>query len=54
MYYTSAPFLDIVLLVQFILDFQIPNNEQQMIADINNDGSLSILDIVVLVNLIIP
>ena len=45
--------LDIVLLVQFILDFQNPSIEQQTLSDLNNDSDLSILDIVILVNIIL-
>ena len=46
--------LDIVLIVQFILEFQVPSNEQHNLADINNDGILNILDIVMLTALILP
>ena len=49
----SVNILDIVLLVQFILDFQSPSIEQQILSDLNNDNDLSILDIVILVNIIL-
>ena len=45
--------LDIVILVNFILDFQIPSELEFISSDLNNDMLLNILDIVQLVNIIL-
>ena len=45
--------LDIVLLVNFILDNEVPSNSQINAADLNNDGILNVIDIVNLVNIIL-
>ena len=45
--------LDIVILINFILNFEIPNPSQQIASDINQDGLLNVLDVVLLVNLIL-
>jgi len=42
--------LDIVLLVNFILDESIPNDDQYFAADLNGDSMLDVLDVVLLVN----
>ena len=45
--------LDIVLLVNFILDESIPNDDQYFAADLNGDSMLDVLDVVLLVNYIL-
>ena len=45
--------LDIVILLNFILELQIPYDEQFWLSDINGDGILNILDIVLLVSYIL-
>ena len=44
--------VDIVLIVNFILETQDLNSEQEIIADANIDGFINIVDIIYLVNLI--
>ena len=46
----SINILDIVILINFILDFQIPSEVEFLYSDLNNDNILNILDIVQLVN----
>ena len=45
--------LDVVLLLNFILELQTPNDNQIWLSDINNDDVLNILDIVALVSIIL-
>ncbi len=45
--------LDVVLLLNFILDFEEPTTEQFEAGDVNGDGILNILDVVQIVNIII-
>ena len=45
--------LDVVILVNFILDTQIPTDSEFSASDLNSDGTLNILDIVQLVNIIL-
>ena len=45
--------LDIVLVVNFILGQQIPNNFQQIASDINGDSIINIQDIILLLNIIL-
>ena len=45
--------LDIVLLVNFILDESMPNDDQYFAADLNGDSMLDVLDVVLLVNYIL-
>ena len=45
--------LDIVILVEFILEWSEPTEEQFLTSDLNSDGLLNILDIVILVNIIL-
>ena len=45
--------LDVVLLLNFILEIQIPDNNQIWLSDINSDQLMNILDIVALVSLIL-
>ena len=45
--------LDIVILVNFILDTNEPNNNEFIASDINGDNLLNILDIVQLINIIL-
>ena len=44
---------DLIILVNFVLNTEIPNNEQFIIGDINEDGILNILDIISAVNIIL-
>ena len=44
---------DLIILVNFVLNTDIPNNEQFTIGDINEDGILNILDIITAVNIIL-
>ena len=50
---TEVDILDIVLLVNFILDTQIPTQSQFDAADLNNDTILNVIDIVTLINVIL-
>ena len=45
--------LDIVVLVNFILDSQLPSDSEFSSSDLNGDGFLNVLDIVQLVNIIL-
>jgi len=45
--------LDVVRLVQFVLQLQIPSDIEIYQADINVDGNLNILDVVELINMIL-
>ena len=45
--------LDVVILVNFILDTQIPTDLEFSASDLNSDGTLNVLDIVQLVNIIL-
>ena len=45
--------LDAVILVNFVLGFQIPTDIEFLASDLNNDGMLNVLDIVQLVNIIL-
>ena len=45
--------LDVVLLLNFILEIQIPDNNQIWLSDVNSDQLMNILDIVALVSLIL-
>jgi hypothetical protein len=49
----SVNILDIVILINFILDFQIPSETEFLYSDLNYDNILNILDIVQLVNIIL-
>lgn len=49
----SINILDIVILINFILDLQIPSEIEFSYSDLNNDNILNILDIVQLVNIIL-
>lgn len=42
--------IDVVMMVNFILDNEIPTTEQFATADINSDGSIDVLDIILNVN----
>ena len=44
--------LDIITLINFILDTQIPSDSEFLLSDINSDGVLNILDVVALVNIV--
>ena len=45
--------LDIVILINFILNFQIPTDIELSTSDLNYDGLLNVLDIIQLVNIIL-
>ena len=45
--------LDAVILVNFVLGFQIPTDAEFTDSDLNSDGTLNVLDIVQLVNIIL-
>ena len=45
--------IDVVLLVNFALDINQPNNEEFDASDINGDNILNILDVVLLVDIIV-
>ena len=45
--------LDIVVMINFILDFSTPDECQFYASDLNSDSILNILDIVILINLIL-
>ena len=45
--------LDVVLLLNFILELQVPTDDQIWLSDINQDEVLNILDIVALVSIIL-
>ena len=45
--------LDIVIIIQFILDFSIPTDFEFNLSDINGDDVLDVLDIVSLICLIL-
>ena len=45
--------LDVVLLLNFILEVEVPDDSQTWLSDINSDGVLNILDIIALVNIIL-
>ena len=49
----SINILDAVILVNFVLGFQIPLETEFTFSDINSDGILNVLDIVQLVNIIL-
>ena len=49
----SINILDLLILINFILDFQIPSEIEFSYSDLNNDNILNILDIVQLVNIIL-
>ena len=45
--------LDIVIIVQFVLNFSTPSDLEFELSDINQDGTLDILDIVSLIDIIL-
>lgn len=45
--------LDIVVLINFILGYEIPSNDQFLESDLNQDGLLNVLDVVQLVNIVL-
>ncbi len=49
----SINILDVVILVNFVLGFQIPTNLEFSASDLNSDGILNVLDIVQLANIIL-
>ena len=49
----SIDILDVVLLVNFVLGADSPDNSQENLSDLNNDGIINILDIISLINVIL-
>ena len=45
--------LDIVIVVNYVLENDTPSSSEFAVADLNGDGTLNILDIVTLTNLIL-
>ena len=45
--------LDIILLLNFILEIEYPNDDELWLSDINSDQTLNVLDIIELVNIIL-
>ena len=45
--------LDIVIILNFVLELEIPTEDQLWLADGNSDGVINILDVVLLVNMIL-
>ena len=45
--------LDVIILISYILDFDNLDYQELVIADVNGDSSLDVLDVVNLVNLIL-
>jgi len=45
--------VDVVILVDFVLLFSIPNADELILADINANGSIDIVDVVLLINTIL-
>ena len=50
---SSIDILDVVLLVNFVLGADSPDNTQTMLSDLNDDGIINILDIIFLINMIL-
>ena len=44
---------DVILIINFILDIDTPNNNQLIAADMNEDGTLNIQDVILIVNSIL-
>ena len=49
----SVNILDVVILVNFILNIQMPTDSEFAASNLNNDSTLNVLDIVQLVNIIL-
>ena len=45
--------LDVIIIISFILQNNIPNELETILSDLNNDGLINIIDIVVLVDIIL-
>ena len=45
--------LDVVMLINFVLGSDNPNNSETIAGDYNNDGYLNVQDIVLIINLIL-
>ena len=50
---SSVNILDVVILVNFILGYQMPSDVEFSVSDFNNDNILNVLDIIQLVNIIL-
>tara|TARA_B100002052_G_scaffold79082_3_gene72147 strand:+ start:35102 stop:36379 length:1278 start_codon:yes stop_codon:yes gene_type:complete len=50
---SSIDILDVVVLVNFVLGSDIPDNMQTILSDLNDDGIINILDIISLINIIL-
>ena len=49
----SINVLDVVLMVNFILDVNQPDECSSIVSDFNNDGLINVLDVIQLVNIIL-
>ena len=45
--------LDVIILVNFILGSEVPNEDESFVSDINGDQVINVLDAIMLVNLIL-
>ena len=45
--------LDIILVINFIMEINSPNNQENFLSDINADGDINIQDIILIVNIIL-
>jgi len=50
---STLDILDVILVLNFILEIEFPNDDQLWLSDINADSILNILDIIALVNIIL-
>ena len=50
---STLDILDVILVLNFILEVEFPNDDQIWLSDINSDTMLNILDIIALVNIIL-
>ena len=49
----SVNIQDIIFLINFILDVELPDGNQFSAADMNNDGVLNIQDVILIINTIL-
>ena len=45
--------LDVILVINFIMDVNNPNNQENFLSDMNADGYINIQDIILIVNIIL-
>ena len=50
---STLDILDVILLLNYILEIEVPNHNQLWLSDINLDSIINILDIIALVNIIL-